>query len=67
MVPNLDESDELADKFISILEQVVPQKLESLDWLEEPAPVFMSPPVFSRMDLPVVSLVNVSFKVCQCF
>lgn len=56
MIPNPDASnDETLDKFISILEQVVPQKLETLDWLKEPAPIFMSPPVFSRMDLPVVS------------
>lgn len=57
MVPNPEAStNDLADKFISILEQIVPQKLESLEWINEPAPVFMSPPVFSRMDLPVVSL-----------
>jgi len=54
MVENTDK-EELADKFMSILELVVPQKLESLEWLHEDAPVFMSPPVFSRMDLPVVS------------
>lgn len=56
MVPNADTTrKELTDNFVSILELVVPQKLETLEWLEESAPVFMSPPVFSRMDLPVVS------------
>ncbi|XP_057370022.1 general transcription factor 3C polypeptide 5-like [Daphnia carinata] len=54
MVANTDTTrKELTDKFVSILELVVPQKLETLEWLEESAPVFMSPPVFSRMDLPV--------------
>ncbi|EFX88540.1 hypothetical protein DAPPUDRAFT_310750 [Daphnia pulex] len=53
MAANTD-GKELADKFMSILELVAPQKLESLEWLQEAdAPVFMSPPVFSRMDLPV--------------
>lgn len=56
MVANTD-GKELADKFMSILELVVPQKLESLEWLQETATVFMSPPVFSRMDLPVVSII----------
>jgi len=60
MVANTD-GKELADKFMSILELVVPQKLESLEWLQEAAPVFMSPPVFSRMDLPVVSIILLVF------
>ena len=47
---------ENGDLFVSIIDQVVPQKLTTVDWLEGPGPVFMSPPVFSRMDVPVVSL-----------
>lgn len=42
------------DPYRSIIDQVVPQKLVSLDWLDEPSPIFMSPPLFSRMDMPVV-------------
>merc|ERR1712071_172725 len=44
---------ENGDLFVSIIDQVVPQKLTTVDWLEGPGPVFMSPPVFSRMDVPV--------------
>jgi len=49
-------TEENSDKFVSIIDQVVPQKLTTVDWLDGPGPVFMSPPVFSRMDVPVVSL-----------
>lgn len=61
MIPNLEaKSEEADDQFCSILERILPQKLESLEWLKEDAPVFLSPPVFSRMDVPVVC----SFIVC---
>jgi len=46
-------TDGKSDKFVSIIDQVVPQKLTTVDWLNGPGPVFMSPPVFSRMDVPV--------------
>jgi len=46
-------TEENPDKFVSIIDQVVPQKLATVDWLDGPGPVFMSPPVFSRMDVPV--------------
>ena len=56
MIPNpAAKNDTTVDKFVSILEKVAPQKLESLEWLDEQVPIFMSPPVFSRMDLPVVN------------
>ena len=48
-------TEENPDKFVSIIDQVVPQKLATVDWLDGPGPVFMSPPIFSRMDVPVVS------------
>ena len=54
-----DDKPDEQDEFVSILEKAVPQKLETLDWLEEAdVPIFMSPPLFSRMDVPVVSLTS---------
>ena len=56
MVPNTKVTEENPDKFVSILEKVVPEKLETLDWInDKEAPVFLSPPVFSRMDTPMVT------------
>lgn len=60
MIPNPDAKSEEDGQLVSILEQILPQKLESLDWLKEEAPVFLSPPVFSRMDVPVVCALSYS-------
>lgn len=57
MVPNSESQSDNSDKFLSILEQAVPQKLEPLDWINDTsAPIFLSPPVFSRMDTPMVNM-----------
>jgi hypothetical protein len=63
------KAEENQDPFLSIVPKVVPQGLETLDWLNEPSPIFMSPPLFSRMDVPVVSLntnniLHVQVKFC---
>ena len=50
------KTGENQDPFLSIVPKVVPQGLVTLDWLNEPCPIFMSPPLFSRMDVPVVSV-----------
>ena len=59
MVRNPRPNVENPDKFISILHKLLPEKLESLSWIkEEDQAIFLAPPVFSRMDAPVVSLNN---------
>ena len=56
MLPNPTPNAENSDKYISILHKLLPEKLESISWIKEDQAIFLAPPVFSRMDAPVVSL-----------
>lgn len=38
----------------SLLDQLIPPTMPSLDWLKEETPVFILPQVFSRLDTPAV-------------
>ena len=55
MEPVDNIKDNSGDTFTSLIDRVVPQGLVNLEWIEGSGPIFMSPPLFSRLDIPVVS------------
>jgi hypothetical protein len=47
-----EEGGQESSSLVSIYDQVYFKKFVSSSWLEKPAPLFLPPAAFSRMDLP---------------
>ena len=39
---------------VCVYDQLVPQGMETADWLNQPAPLYLPPAAFTRMDTPQV-------------